>query len=192
MAFWPSNVPTLSIYPLHKLHSRWLLVHRAALSLGFLGKSGLKWLISAKNSAPVTNCVGSMRKRRSGPPTCWGLTYTSLHWPWLMVHLAVLSLGWAHAGSRGRFLPNTRCGGCPKTAIWPPNPPQAPLALIRGAHTRAFQAYVASQEKSRQKLVVAGGWSKTVTLRSGSFYASTQKVCRPRSQSPLHFDVGNM
>ena len=29
-------------------------------------------------------------------------------------------------------------------------------------------------------------------LRSGSLFASTQKVHRPKSQSPLHFDIGNM
>ena len=30
------------------------------------------------------------------------------------------------------------------------------------------------------------------TLRSGSFFASTHKVHRPRSRSPLHFDIRNI
>jgi len=52
----------------------------------------------------------------------------------------------------------------------------------------------------RQPLRSGGFWKKTcfarrrnqnLALRSGSLFASTQKVQRPTSQFPLHFDIRN-
>ena len=44
----------------------------------------------------------------------------------------------------------------------------------------------------RKKTCFARRKNRNMALRSGSFFACTQKVHRPRSQSPLHFDIRNI
>jgi len=152
-------------------------MYLAALSLGFLGIRGFTWLIPPKTRCGLEN----VRKRRFGPPTWWSPSYTSPPGsvgPDLMPHLVALSLGFLGIHGCTGPIPTKNSvlrEGLSKNSdldlkrelINNLHAPQASLALTSGAPycsqpglSRHMWVHVIN---SRQKLGVAGGWSKTVT-----------------------------